>query len=212
MPTERVVIVGAGGHGRVVMDALLTSRADAAGIVFAADDESVRGSTILGRPVEGTISACVGVGTRFHVAIGDNEVREQVTIRLLAAGAEPVAVVHPQARVSPFADLGSGLFVAAGAVVGPLARIGAGTIVNHGAVVDHDCVVGEFSHVGPNATLAGAVRVGRGVLIGAGANLLPGVSIGDAAIVGAGAVVIDDVPAGATVAGIPARLLKETVS
>jgi sugar O-acyltransferase (sialic acid O-acetyltransferase NeuD family) len=208
MPTERLFVVGAGGHGRVVMDALLASEAGA-GATFVDDDPALQGRQVLGRAVEASAQAFREPGFRFHVAIGANAVRAAMIERLQREGGRSTSVVHPSARLSSFCVLGDGVFVAAGAIVGPDAEVGAGTIVNHGAVVDHDCRVGPCSHLAPNATLAGGVTVGRSVLVGAGANLLPGITVDDDAVIGAGAVVLADVPANSSYAGVPARRLEE---
>lgn len=208
MRTEDWIIVGAGGHARVVMDALLLGSPEPVRAAFADDDASLWGNSVLGCPVLGAASAVVRPGGRFHVAIGHNDTRRRLMERLLAAGGLPFEVVHPAARVSRFATVGNGSFIAAGAVVAPAANIGKGVVVNHGAVVDHDCCVGDFAHIAPNATLAGGARVGRHVLVGAGARVMVGVSVADDAVVGAGAVVLRDVPAGAVVAGIPAQPLE----
>lgn len=90
-------------------------------------------------------------------------------------------------------------------MLGARARTGEGCIVNTGATVDHDCVLGDFVHVAPGVNLAGTVTVGDNVMIGIGASVVPGITIVAGATVGAGAVVIRDVPAGATVVGVPAR-------
>ena len=207
MPSEHLwIVVGAGGHARVVMDALLREGRDAAQFAFADDNPTLHGQWMLGRPVLAGVDKAAGMGTRFHVAVGENRVREALYERLLKAGALPFSVVHPAACVSPYASLGEAAFVAAGAVVAPAATIGFGVIINHGAVIDHDAVVGDFVHVAPGATLAGGVSVGRGGLVGAGANVLPGVVIGAGAIIGAGAVVTAAVPQGAVVMGVPARM------
>lgn len=203
--------MGAGGHARVVMDAFLLGAAEPVRAAFADDDAVLWGTAVLGCPVLGAAHAAVRPGGRFHVAIGHNGTRRLLTERLCSRGALPFGVVHPSAQVSRFATVGTGTFIAAGAIIAPAAEIGDGVIVNHGAVVDHDCHVGDFSHIGPNATLAGDARVGTNVLIGAGARLMMGVSVADDAVVGAGAVVLRDVPACAVVVGIPAKLLERTL-
>lgn len=208
MLTERWIVIGAGGHARVVMDALLLrERGDAEKLAFADDDASLHGRLMLGRPVLGAVSEVARSGMRFHVAVGANRTREMLYRRMLEAGAVPFAVIHPSACVSQHAALGEASFVAASAVLAPAASVGVGVIVNHGAVVDHDCIVGDFVHVAPGATLAGGVTIGRGVLVGAGANVLPGVAIGENAVIGAGAVVTADVPPAVKMTGVPARIL-----
>lgn len=204
MPTDRVLLLGAGGHGKVVLDALLATGVPRAAIDVADDRAPARGGDFLGGPVRDPAECSA---QRFHVAVGVAAARERIHQRLQAAGGDPLTVQHPAACVSPLATIAAGCFLAARAIVAPAASLGASVIVNHGAVVDHDCVVGAFSHIAPNATLAGNVTIGRRVLVGAGANLLPGVEVGDDAIIGAGAVVCANVPAGATWAGVPATKL-----
>lgn len=206
MPIEPWIVVGAGGHARVVMDALKCEKGDSLNYAFADDDAALHGQFVLGVPVLGAASEVVLSGMRFHIAVGVNRTREMLYQRMLAIGAVPFAVAHPSAIVSRYAQLGVASFIAARAVVAPVAKIGLGAIINHGAVVDHDCLVGDFAHIAPGATLAGGVSVGRGVLVGAGANVLPGLVIGDGAVIGAGAVVVSDVSPGAQVVGVPARM------
>lgn len=138
-----------------------------------------------------------------HIAIGNNQFRQR------EAGVwgheRLVSVVHPAAVVSVFSRVGSGCFVAAGAVIGPSAQIGLGVIVNHGAVIDHDVEVGAFSHIAPNAILGGHAKVGQRVLIGSGAVVLPSIMISDDVVVGAGSVVNANLQEPGTYAGIPAR-------
>lgn len=205
MSTEaRVVVVGAGGHAKVVMDALMSS--DPALAACFADDCTERvGLELLGRRVEAAPRQLVRAGVKFHVAIGNNQVRQTLQWELQQQGGGALSVIHPRACVSRHAALGDGVFVAAGGVAAPSSRVGDGVIINHGAVVDHDCVVGAFTHVAPHATLGGGVSLGRFVTIGAGATVLPGVHVGDGAIIGAGAVVVRSVPSGAVFYGVPAR-------
>ena len=192
MPTERLFLVGAGGHAKVVLEAL---RASHPGIAVRVLDQSADRKSLLGLAVERMPAALSGA---VHIAIGDNAARARVGQSV----SQLFTVIHPAAMVSPTARVEDGVFAAALCVIGPEARVGRGAIVNHGAIVDHDCVVDEWSHIAPNATLGGGVSVGRSVLIGAGATVLPGVRIGDRAIVGAGAVVLADVAPGVTVSGI----------
>lgn len=199
------VIVGAGGHARVVMDALLCNADTQNSYVFADDDVALHGVEMLGIAVLGASTQLIQIGTRFHVAVGTNRTREILFRRFVDVGGVPFLVTHPSACVSQFANVSEGSFLAARAVVAPGSVIGKGVIINHSAVVDHDCRVGDFSHVAPGATLAGGVVLGRGVLIGAGARVLPGISIGAEAVIGAGAVVTADVPPHAKVVGLPGR-------
>jgi sugar O-acyltransferase (sialic acid O-acetyltransferase NeuD family) len=202
---DRLLIVGGGGHCKVVIDALLSRGVAADALHLADDDARLHGRSVLGVVVRGALAVALPAGGEFHVSIGHNTARERVARCCGEAGLRPRTVRHPGAVIAPSSTLGAGSFVAAGAIVGPSARIGEHCIVNHGAVVDHDCVIGACSHVAPRATLGGAVRVGARTLIGAGATVLPGVEIGDDCVVGAGAVVLGDVPAGATMVGVPAQ-------
>lgn len=205
MSTETFLIIGAGGHAKVVLDALRCERGAAFGCRLADDDMSLSGKKLMGITIMTPVSPALHPGCACHIAIGNNAIRERVAQDCLKAGMTYEAVKHPRSICAGSASIASGCFVAAGAVVSAEARIAEGCIVNHGAVVDHDCVLDSFCHVAPNATLGGGVRIGKRVLIGSGANILPGVSIADDCIVGAGAVVLHDLPAGSTYAGVPAN-------
>lgn len=203
MPIE-LVLLGAGGHAKVVYDAVL--RGLEAGRVRVLDENpSLAGAAFFDLRVEAPPSDWGLLPQQVHVCVGENRARRRLGTVATGQGKTLLAIVHPAAAVAATAEVGPGAFVAAGAVIGPYARVGIGAIINHGAVVDHDCSVGEYAHIAPNATLGGGVRVGAASLIGACAVVLPGICIGDESVVGAGAVVTRDVAAGQTVIGAPAR-------
>lgn len=199
-----LVIVGAGGHGCVVVDAALCTGA----WTRVSVTENVR-TPVPGDYLPGVqrvaYAELAGSAARVHIAIGDARARERESN---AWKARLATIVHPHATVSRFADIAEGAFVAAQAVVGPRAQLGICVIVNHGAVVDHDCAVGDYSHIAPGATLGGAARVGARVLLGAGARLLAKVSVCDDVVVGAGAVVIESIATPGVYAGVPARRVR----
>lgn len=206
MHTKLLFLIGAGGHGKVVFDAILLNAFPRQNIRIRDGSESLRNSIFLGCSVEVPAIDNEMADQLFHLAIGNNQARENLYIELNKLNAAPFTVLHPTASVSQFSKIDRGAFVAAKSVVAANASIGLCSIVNHGAIVDHDCIVGKFSHIAPNATLAGGVTVGSHVLVGAGANILPGLKIGDNAVIGAGAVVTTDVGSGEVRVGIPARL------
>ena len=202
--TSTLLILGAGGHGRVVADAALAQGRWARLRVTDRDEQRVGEELLPWLRVERIDEAIAG-STEVHVAIGSALARAR---EARATGLPLATVVHPQATVSRHAVIGEGCFIAAGAIVAPGARLGAGVIVNHGAVVDHDVQVGAFTHVAPRVALGGGVHVGERVLVGAGASVLPGVRIADDVVVGAGAVVRDNLEAAGVYAGVPARRMR----
>jgi sugar O-acyltransferase (sialic acid O-acetyltransferase NeuD family) len=202
---KSVVVVGAGGHAKVVISTL-----QAAGYTVTAafdDDPAKRGQLLLGVPVKGATSELPDTyDVEAIVAIGSNPLRQQMALRF--GQAVWVTVVHPAAYVHPSVKIGPGTVVFAGAVIQPGSVVGAHVIVNTGATIDHDCVVGEYVHLAPGVRLAGDVEVGQGAFVGIGSVVVPGIRIGEWATVGAGGVVVSDLPDGVTAVGIPAKPMK----
>lgn len=207
--SKPVVLVGGGGHAKVVIDALRSSGRRVLGVLDrAAGASSLRvvGATLLGgdswldakRP--SALEIAVGVGA--NPAVGP---RRRIHERLRARGFRVATVVASSASVSPSARLEEGVQILTAAIIHPDAVIGTGAVINTRAVVEHDAVVGAFAFVGPGAVLCGEVRLGAEAFVGAGAVVLPGVTIGAASVIGAGSVVLRDLPAGSRVAGNPAR-------
>jgi UDP-perosamine 4-acetyltransferase len=139
------------------------------------------------------------------VAIGDNMARGRIIEWLTTDGHRLATARSKYAVVSPTATVGEGSHLLPGSVINAATTIGRATIVNTNASIDHDCRVGDFVHVAPGVAIGGAVKIGRRAFVGIGARVLPGLTIGEDSVVGGGAVVVDDVPAGATVVGVPAH-------
>lgn len=198
----RLLVVGAGGHAKVVIDAARCADFDVAGLIGQAGDPD----TLLGIAVSRDPSGIDADG--FIAAIGDNATRARTFEAYRERGLEPISVMHPSAIIAPGVALGPGVFVAAGVIVNIDARIGANTILNTGCTVDHDCVVGEHVLVGPTASLCGGVEIGEGVLLGAGVSVTPCVRIGAWSVAGAGAAVVSNLPSHTVCAGVPARALR----
>lgn len=200
----RLLVVGAGGHAKVVVDAALQAGIDVAAVVGAASDPE----TVLGIDVVGAddLPPC----DAFIVAVGDNVARARLFSEHRERGLTPASVVHPTATVSSSASVGAGTFIAAGVIVNPEARTGENTILNTGCTVDHDCELGPHVHVGPGVNLCGAVSIGEGALIGVGACAAPGSSVGAWSVVGAGAAVVGALPERSVCTGVPARVVRST--
>lgn len=198
----RLLVIGAGGHAKVVVDAAVASGWEIAGILGMPGDAP----DVLGYPV--IIDAPAPEADAFIVAIGNNTLRAARFDELVSAGMAPGTVIHPSAIICSHVTMGAGTFVAAGAVVNPCAHIGVDAIVNTGCTVDHDCVVGDHALVGPTASMCGASRIAEGVTLGAGATLKPGMAVGEWSVVGAGAAVVSPLPARSVCVGVPARVVR----
>jgi len=203
-----LLIVGAGGHGKVVADA--ARETGRWGCLAFLDD--VPCDDIFGRwPVLGNIDSIASHRSQYSavvVALGDNPLRLRRLHEFHELGFLLPTIIHPSATVSDTARLGDGTVVFAQAVVGCDTTIGLGGIVNTGATVDHDCQLGDTVHISPGAHLAGGVSVANCGWVGIGASLIQSIRVGENAIIGAGAVVIADVEAHQTVVGNPARVVK----
>lgn len=199
-----ILILGAGGHGKVVADILCCAGARVRG--FLDDDPATWGTLRLGLPVLGAVATHAVHAPAVILGIGDIAARRDLVARLSAGKAPRWCVaIHPRATLARSVAIGAGVTVMAGAVVNADTTLGDHCVVNTGATVDHDCAIGPYAHIAPGAHLAGGVHVGAGALIGIGAVVTPNLTIGVGSVVAAGAVVIADVPDGVTVKGVPAR-------
>lgn len=200
---DRIMIIGAGGHGKVVADiARLNGYKE---ILFLDDD--------LSRKTNGRYQV-VGTGNDidrykekydFFVAVGDNDIREKITVKLSEMNIEQPILIHPSATVDETVKIGEGTVIMANAVINADSKIGRGCIINTSATVDHDCIIDDYVHISPGVHIAGTVQIGRKTWIGAGSTVINNVTICEKCIVGAGSVVIKDIAEYGTYVGLPAR-------
>ncbi len=196
---NRLIIIGASGHGRVVADvARLEGYTD---IVFLDDDESVKecaGWPVIGKSTEAPDG-------EIFVAVGNSEIRKRLMERY-ENRIQPI-LKHPAAVIARDTEIGIGTVIMAGAVINSGTRIGKGCIVNTACSIDHDCSVGDFSHVSVGSHLCGTVKIGDNVWIGAGVTVSNNINICAGCMIGAGAVVIKSIEGPGTYVGVPAKVL-----
>jgi UDP-perosamine 4-acetyltransferase len=212
---RRILVVGAGGHGRVVAEAARLAGHQVVGYIDqdpAASGRAVGDVIVVASQAELLDAVCGGGppprgADAVALGIGSNGARHALLERLLAADPELLPpIVHPTAFVSPSARLGAGSVVLPRAIVHTDARVHEGVILNSAAVVEHDCEIGACAHLSPGAITGGRVTIGARAWVGAGATIIHGLTVGADCVVGAGAVVIRDVPVRMTVVGVPARV------
>lgn len=214
---ERVVLIGGGGHCKVVLDAILAGgEIEPIAVLDSRFRDGTAPEAILGVPVSGSdddLERWREAGVELAIvtvgSLGDVTARMKLAASARAAGFTLATVVHPRAVVAPSARLGEGTFVAAGAVVNPDAVVGENCIVNTGALVDHDCRLGDFVHLAPGVALSGAAVVGDRSHVGTGSAVIQQARIGSDTIVGAGSVVVADIPSGVVAFGVPCELRRQ---
>lgn len=202
--SKSVIVVGIGGHGRVVADIVCSSGDRLIGFL----DDAPKGDSVFGFPVLGRCADYIKFpDAEFIIGIGDSTVRER-----LSAGMEGVkwyTAIHPQAVVSRFGtSIGGGTAIMANAVVNPGTKLGMHCIINSGAVVEHDNRIDDFAHVSVGAKLAGTVHIGRKTWVGIGAVVSNDLSVCADCMIGAGAVVVKSIAEAGTYVGVPARKIR----
>jgi len=204
---HRLLILGAGGHGRAVADLARACGFTVAGFTDRSSSAGGPGSPVLGTDAELATLIRAQLIDGGVVGVGNTALlrRAQLYDVLVAAGVAQPSLVHPRAAASPSAEVGPGSVVFAGSVLGSGARLGANAVLYSGVVVEHECLIGDHAYLSPGVILSGQVTVEASAFLGAGAVVLPGLRVGEGAVVAAGAVVTADVPAGQTVMGVPAR-------
>lgn len=208
--SKPLIIIGGGGHAKVLIDTLKLLGAPILGI--SERNPALMNTELLGvhvicndddlknYPPE-SVTLVNGLG-----AVKDTSLRREVFQRLKMLGYAFSQVIHPSAVISAHALLAEGVQVMAGAVIQPGAKIAENTLINTRTSVDHDCQIGSHVHLAPGATACGSVEMGDSVYVGSGATIIQGIIIGPHSLVGAGTLVRENVPAGSTVIGVPGRI------
>ena len=194
---NRLIIIGAGGHGRVIAD--MAMKLGYTDISFLDDnaDGFWMGCSVAGKSCE--ILSFDDGSTDFVIGIGNNAVRKRIAEQYQVNW---VTLVHPSAQTAIDVKLGVGTVVMAGAIINASARVGTHCIINSGAIVEHDNLIGDYVHLSPGVKLSGTVRVGKNTWLGTGACVINNISICDNVIVGAGAIVIRDISVKGTYYGV----------
>lgn len=200
------IILGGGGHARVLLDTLRRLGTEPAGMA-----EPVPGPGLPGVAAIGDDAAVLALEPRDVALVnaiggtGDTSPRRALFERFRQRDFRFLTVIHPSAIVAGDAEIGEGAQIMAGAVIQPGCRIGANVIVNTHVSLDHDCIVGDHVHLAPGVTVCGGVTIGSGVHVGSGATIVQEIKLGAGCAIAAGAVVVHDVGDGLKVAGVPAR-------
>ena len=199
MNQNKLIIIGAGGHGRVAFDIAKLCGYDTVAFL---DDNAKDNPLVLGtlKDVEKYKDDYV-----FFVGIGHNQTRKLITEQLISVGAKIVSLIHPSAIIGGNVTIDNGVIIMAGVVINTGATLSSGVIVNTCASVDHDSFVGKFSHVAVGAHLCGGIKVGENCLLGAGSIVINGVSVEDNVTIGAGGVVTKNIEQSGVYVGVPAK-------
>ena len=196
-----MLVYGASGHAKVIIEALLASGGEVSAVVD--DNEAIK--TLLHIPVSGKYSEALCPGVPRIIAIGSNQTRKKIAERLVCTYG---TVLHPTGWISPTARVGEGTVIMGNVIVQADTQIGRHVILNTSSSIDHDCIIHDFAHISPGAVVCGGVTVGEGTQVGAGATVIQNIKIGKWVTIGAGSVIINDIPDHAIVMGVPGRVVR----
>lgn len=201
---ERVVVIGASGHGKVVADIIRRTGDTVVGFL---DDNRKLPLHIAGIPVLGTVQEYIQyTDCKFVIAIGNATIRKRIVEEL--CDVQWYTAIHPNTVISSIdVSIGEGTVIMANSVVNAGTVIGKHCIINTGAIVEHDNAIGDFAHISVGAKLAGTVRVGKGSWIGIGAVVSNNLSICERCVIGAGGVVVKNIEEPGTYIGVSVKML-----
>ncbi len=197
-----MLLYGASGHAKVIIDCLSSKDKEINGIF----DDNTDLVSLNGYDVYNGYDENLNPEDELIIAIGENIIRKRIAQKVIHKFGK---ASHVSSVISPSSEIGPGTVIMHNAVVQPGARIGKHCIINTSSSVDHDCRIEDFVHISPKVTLCGGVQIGEGVHIGAGATVIPNVSIGKWCVVGAGAVITQNLPDYSLVVGVPGKVIRK---
>lgn len=205
----KIVIVGQGGHSKVIRDIISTNKdMQVAGYLDDQYDTLYKRDQLYFGPVKSFKRLLTSIDDlKFIIGIGNNIIRKAIVQKIGVPEKQFITLTHSSAIVSSSARIGVGTVIMANTVINADAQIGNHAIINTGAIIEHDNRIGDFAHISPKATLTGAVHIEEGAHVGAGATVIPNISIGKWSVIGAGATVIHHIPTNCTAVGVPAKVI-----
>jgi sugar O-acyltransferase (sialic acid O-acetyltransferase NeuD family) len=210
MMKEKVVLIGSGGHAKVVADIL--REMGTYEIIGVTVKDTGSHDTFCGYPILGgdeVLPKLINDGVR-SVAIGiggftDNNLRKRVYTKVKALGFRVVSAIHPRTAISGSASLGEGVVIFPGVIINTEVRVGNNVVIATGSTVDHETTVEDHVLISAGVTIGAYASIREGALIALGAKIVSGIQVGKNALVAAGGVVIENVGENARVFGVPAR-------
>ena len=204
----RVVIIGDGGHSKVIQEMVRTLKYNIIAILDDKYKNSVRNVNDITYAPISELDKLIDSDVFIVVAIGDNKIRRNLVQKTKKLTKNFLTIIHPKAVISPTAKIGDGTVIMPKAVVNADAIIEDHCIINTGAIIEHDNKICEFAHISPSATLAGNVEVGSGTHLGAASTIIPGIVVGSWSVIGAGSTVIRNIPSYCKAVGSPTRIIE----
>lgn len=211
--SKKVVIIGAGGHAKVIADIIQKS----GDMVYGFLDDNIEEGTIIGNnenfKIIGDLNARFSLSVthsdlEFIIAIGNNKRRKEVAEENIG-NIKFYTAIHPSAIIGLDVKLEPGTVIMANACINASAKIDKHCIINTGAIIEHDNVIKDYVHISPNATICGTVEIGELTHIGASATVKNNINITKNCIIGAGAVVVKNIEEEGVYVGVPAKLIEE---
>jgi sugar O-acyltransferase (sialic acid O-acetyltransferase NeuD family) len=209
MKKDDLIIIGSGGHARVVIDTAEQSGFNILGIIdinYKNNDEKIIGYEVIGNFT--ALSKFLPNKTSVIIALGDSQLRSKFFYDCLKQGYNLPSIIHPTAIISKHVKIGKSVFINAGVIINSEVDIGDNSIINTGAIIDHECNIGKHCHIGPGVKVAGRVHIGEHTFVGLGSTIIDKITIGDNVMIGAGSVIIRDIESDSTVVGIPGKRIK----